>query len=477
MGADIVIGAQWGDEGKGKLTDILAETADGSIKPNGGGNAGHTVIDETGMEVIFHYLSSAMMRPNIILATGPGSVVNPKCLMNERAAAQNMGLKLDDRFFVDERVSMLMPYHRIQDFVEEWTKSKQGGKIGTTGHGIGPAYTDQANRHTDIMFVDFIKGFEENFFNIAEDKISLFRGKNGVTSDVMKGILQQLTNNQLRDNKSLLEKGLVREEDLDYNKYFDKNSLLNYEIMYEELLRVSEHMKPYLTNTSHLANRLISEGKKIVLEASQGHFLDKIYGTRKFVTSSHPISQGAVLGSGISPMLVDRIFGVVKAYVTRVGAGPFPTKFEDSIAEKIRQIGKEYGATTGRPRDCGYFDGVMARTAQEINGFTHLAITKLDVLTGMEQIPVCYDYELDGEVLETYPASISDLERVNPIVEIHPGWKEDITSARKYAGLPKNAKRYVDVILEEHQRAYNAQDLKIGFISVGPRRDQVIKMF
>jgi adenylosuccinate synthase len=408
----VVVGAQWGDEGKGKVIDFLTEKADVIVRYQGGNNAGHTVVIN-GQEFILHLIPSGILHPNKICIIGHGVVFNPKAFLQELEYLKERNIEVNDNLCISEDTHLIMPYHLNLE-----QKAEEIRKIGTTGRGIGPAYADKASR-CGIKIIDL---FEEDIF---EEKLKI----------------------------NIEQKG----------NEFNITSIKNEYLGYAKLL------KKYVKDTSILLNEAIKDGKNILFEGAQGTLLDVDHGTYPYVTSSNATAGGACTGSGIGPSKIDHVIGVAKAYTTRVGEGPFPTELLAEIGEAIRIKGREYGATTGRPRRCGWFDAVGVKYAVRINGLDSLAITKLDVLNDLEKIKVCVGYEYRGEKINEFPRSIKVLNECKPIYEELPGWQQEIGDIRSYNDLPTQARDYLAYIKELIQ-------VDIGLISVGPEREQTIAL-
>ena len=421
MPAIVLVGAQWGDEGKGKATDLLGDTVDYVVRYQGGNNAGHTVV--IGSEkYALHLLPSGILSPNVVPVIGNGVVIDPAVLLEEIRALDSRGIDTS-KLVISTNAHLITPYHRTIDKVSERFLGK--AKIGTTGRGIGPAYADKISR-IGIRVQDLFD----------------------------RSILEQKLEGALHDKNQVL------------TKVFNRKNMAVAEIL-EEYLAYAEILRPYIADTSLLLDKALKAGKTVLLEGSQGTLLDVDHGTYPFVTSSNPTAGGACTGSGIGPKAITRVIGIVKAYTTRVGSGPFPTELLDDDGDKLRTIGHEYGTTTGRNRRCGWYDAPIARYAVRINGLTDFFLTKLDVLTGWEKIPVCVAYDVDGTRHDELPASQTDFHHAKPIYEYLPGWKEDISKARAITDLPKNAQDYVKY-LEEISGA------PITAIGVGPGRDETI---
>jgi adenylosuccinate synthase len=421
--AIVLLGAQWGDEGKGKATDILGDRVKYVVRYQGGNNAGHTVVIGD-QKYALHLLPSGILTPTCIPVIGNGVVIDPAVLLEEIRGLNERGVDTSN-LKISTNAHLITPYHRTIDKVSERFLGK--AKIGTTGRGIGPAYADKINR---------IGIRVQDLFDTS--------------------ILRQKIEGALKDKNQVLV------------KVFNRKGLEIDEIL-KEYLEYAEILRPYVTDTSLLLNQALERGENILLEGSQGTLLDVDHGTYPFVTSSNPTAGGASTGSGIGPTKISRVIGIVKAYTTRVGSGPFPTELFDEDGEKLRSIGGEVGVTTGRARRCGWYDAPIARYAVRINGLTDFFLTKLDVLTGWEKIPVCVAYEIDGRRVEELPASQSDFHHAKPIYEYLPGWSENISKARKLSDLPINAQGYIK-FLEEISGA------PMSAIGVGPGRDETIQI-
>jgi adenylosuccinate synthase len=419
--AIVLLGAQWGDEGKGKATDILGDKVKYVVRYQGGNNAGHTVVIGD-QKYALHLLPSGILTPTCIPVIGNGVVIDPAVLLEEIRGLNERGVDTS-HLKISTNAHLITPYHRTIDKVSERFLGK--AKIGTTGRGIGPAYADKINR-IGIRIQDL---FDPS-------------------------ILRQKIEGALRDKNQVLIKVFNR-------KGIEIDDVLKEYLEYAEILR------PYVADTSLLLNQALDKGETVLLEGSQGTLLDVDHGTYPFVTSSNPTAGGASTGSGIGPTRISRVIGIVKAYTTRVGSGPFPTELFDDDGEKLRSIGGEFGTTTGRSRRTGWYDAPIARYAVRINGLTDFFLTKLDVLTGWEKIPVCVAYEIDGRRVEEVPSSQSDFHHAKPIYEYLPGWSESISKARTLTDLPVDAQKYVK-FLEEISGA------PMSAIGVGPGRDETI---
>ena len=421
MPAIVVVGAQWGDEGKGKATDQLGSQVDFVVKFNGGNNAGHTVV--VGSEkYALHLLPSGILSPGVTPVIGNGVVVDIEVLFQELDALVARGVDVS-RLLVSSAAHVIAPFHRTLDKVSERFLGKR--RIGTTGRGIGPAYADKINR-VGIRVQDL---FDEN-------------------------ILRQKIEGSLDQKNHLLV------------KVYNRRAITVDETV-EELLAYAERLRPMVADTSLVLNEALDAGKTVLFEGGQATMLDVDHGTYPFVTSSNATAGGVCTGSGIGPTRIDRVVGVIKAYTTRVGEGPFPTELHDDMGELLRTTGGEFGVTTGRPRRCGWYDAVLARDSARDNGLTDFALTKLDVLTGLEQIPVCVAYDVDGTRFDEMPLDQSDFHHAKPILEYFPGWTEDITGARTFEDLPANAQAYV-LALE------GMSGSRMSVIGVGPDREATI---
>ncbi|MET1043711.1 MAG: adenylosuccinate synthase [Microbacteriaceae bacterium] len=421
MPAIVIVGAQWGDEGKGKATDLLGGRIEYVVKFNGGNNAGHTVV--VGNEkYALHLLPSGILTPGVVPVIGNGVVVDIEVLFDELTALSARGVDVS-KLLVSANAHVITQYHRTLDKVTERFLGKR--QIGTTGRGIGPTYADKINR-VGIRIQDI---FDEK-------------------------ILRQKVEASLDQKNHLLV------------KVFNRRSITVDEIV-EDLLSYAERLRPMVADTSLELNRALDAGKTVLFEGGQATMLDVDHGTYPFVTSSNATSGGAATGSGVAPNRIDRVIGIVKAYTTRVGAGPFPTELFDESGEFLRSAGWEFGTTTGRPRRTGWYDAPIARYSARINGVTDFVLTKLDVLSGLERIPVCVAYDVDGVHHDEVPVSQSDFHHAKPIYEEFPGWNEDISGARTFEDLPKNAQDYV-IALEAMSGS------RISVIGVGPDRDEVI---
>ncbi|ADP40579.1 MAG: adenylosuccinate synthase [Rothia dentocariosa] len=421
MSAVVIVGAQWGDEGKGKATDLLGPRADYVVKPNGGNNAGHTVV-VNGQKFELKLLPAGILSENATPVIGNGVVVNPEALFSEIEGLQARGADTS-KLKISANAHLVAPYHQTMDKVTERFLGKRA--IGTTGRGIGPAYMDKVGR-LGIRMQDILD----------------------------ESILRQKVEGALRQKNQLLVKVYNR-------RHVEVDEIVDYFMSY------AERLKPMIVDTTQLLNKALDEGKTLLMEGGQATFLDVDHGTYPFVTSSNPTAGGACVGSGVGPTRISRVIGIQKAYTTRVGAGPFPTELFDKMGDFLRTTGGEFGVNTGRPRRCGWYDAVLARQAVRINGFTDLFITKLDVLTGLEKVPVCVAYEVDGVRFDEIPMTQTDFHHAKPIYEYFDGWNESISDAKTLDELPENARKYVHKLEE-------LSGCRISAIGVGPDRDQTI---
>ena len=421
MSAVVIVGAQWGDEGKGKATDLLGPRADYVVKPNGGNNAGHTVV-VNGQKFELKLLPAGILSENATPVIGNGVVANPEALFSEIEGLQARGADTS-KLKISANAHLVAPYHQTMDKVTERFLGKRA--IGTTGRGIGPAYMDKVGR-LGIRVQDILD----------------------------ESILRQKVEGALRQKNQLLVKVYNR-------RHVEADEIVDYFMSY------AERLKPMIVDTTQLLNKALDEGKTLLMEGGQATFLDVDHGTYPFVTSSNPTAGGACVGSGVGPTRISRVIGIQKAYTTRVGAGPFPTELFDKMGDFLRTTGGEFGVNTGRPRRCGWYDAVLARQAVRINGFTDLFITKLDVLTGLEKVPVCVAYEVDGVRFDEIPMTQTDFHHAKPIYEYFDGWNESISDAKTLDELPENARKYVHKLEE-------LSGCRISAIGVGPDRDQTI---
>jgi adenylosuccinate synthase len=423
MPAIVLLGAQWGDEGKGKATDLLGSSVDYVVKYNGGNNAGHTIVigDE---KYALHLLPSGILTPGVVPVIGNGVVVDLSVLFTELDALDGRGVDTS-RLLVSANAHLIAPYHRTIDKVAE--RFLGDARLGPTGRGIGPTYADKMSR-VGVRVQDL---FDEK-------------------------ILRQKVEGALEQKNHLLV------------KVYNRRAITVDEVV-EEFLEYAERVRPMVADTALVLSAALDDGRTVLLEGGQATLLDVDHGTYPFVTSSNPTAGGACTGSGIPPTRIDRVIAVVKAYATRVGSGPFPTELHDADGERLRDEGAEFGTTTGRPRRCGWYDAVVARYAARVNGVTDFVLTKLDVLTGWERVPVCVAYDVDGERVEEMPMTQTGFHHARPVYEFFDGWDEDISSARSLADLPKNAQAYVEALQE-------MSGASISAIGVGPGRDQTVEI-
>lgn len=417
-----IVGTQWGDEGKGKIVDFLAKEADVVVRAQGGNNAGHTV-EAFGKVFKLHLIPSGILYKDKINIIGNGVVIDPQSLIEEIENLQKEGISTEN-LRISDRAHLVMPYHKILD--EEQEKQRGEESLGTTKRGIGPAYTDKTER-TNLRVCDMLD--EDEF---VQKLRVVYERKNRILTQV-------------------------------YHR-----TPMKFGELLEQFMRYGEILRPYITDTIKLLNDSIKEGKRVLLEGAQATMLDLDYGTYPYVTSSHPTVGGFCIGAGIAPKYIQEVIGVVKSYTTRVGKGPFPTELHDQIGDTIRQKGKEYGTTTGRPRRCGWLDLVVVRYAVLINGIDRIALTKLDTLSGLPKVKVCVGYRHDGRLLDLFPASLKVATECEPVYEEFEGWsEEEIKNAKKYEDLPKSAQKYIEFIEKE-------TGAKVYLIGTGPGREDII---
>lgn len=421
MAAVVLIGSQWGDEGKGKVTDFLAEKADLVVRYQGGNNAGHTVV-VNGEEFKLHLIPSGILYQGKTCIIGNGVVVDPKVLLEELDYLAERNVKTG-KLLISSNAHVIMPYHRLLDALEEEARGEY--KIGTTKRGIGPAYMDKSSR-MGIRIIDLLDSEE-------------FEAK--------------------------LKRNLVEKNNL-LTKVYGVEPLV-FEDIYTEYCAYADRIRTFVTDSSLVIDGALKAGEKVLFEGAQGTLLDLDHGTYPYVTSSHPIAGGACIGAGVGPTRIDRVVGVVKAYTTRVGEGPFPTELLDETGERIREVGHEFGTTTGRARRCGWFDAVIARYAVRVSGISDFALMKLDVLSGLEKIKVCVGYRVNGEVIYEFPQSQKVFTACEPVYEELQGWQEDITGVTRYEDLPKAAQEYVG-------RIEALTETQVTIVAVGPGREQTI---
>jgi len=417
----VIVGTQWGDEGKGKIVDLITERFDIVARYQGGHNAGHTVAID-GRKYVLHLIPSGILRPGKICVIGNGVVLDPAAFTEEVQTLMSAGIDVTGRLFVSNRAHLIMPYHRAVEKAEENALKE---KIGTTSRGIGPCYEDKMGRRgirvADLLYPD------------------LFREK-------------------VRANLEFKNRVLCSVYQAD---------ALNAEAITDEYLEMASRLLPYVTDTAEYLNRAVREGKCVLFEGAQGTLLDVDHGTYPFVTSSSATAGGACTGTGIGPSLITGVIGIAKAYTTRVGGGPFPTELTDDIGRQIQEKGAEFGASTGRPRRCGWFDAVVVRYAALLNDLTTLVITKLDVLDQLDEINICVGYQFKGERMQFFPTNMQVLTDVKPVYETHQGWKQDTSRIRRYEDLPELAKSYL-------ARLSELTETDISIISTGPNRNETI---
>ncbi|MDP6980527.1 MAG: adenylosuccinate synthase [Myxococcota bacterium] len=420
----VAVGAQWGDEGKGKIVDWLAPRADLVARFQGGNNAGHTLVVD-GETTVLHIVPSGILHPGKVNLIGPGVVVDPAALLTEISALSERGvLKDPSRLRVSGRAHVILPWHNALDLARESSASK-GKKIGTTGRGIGPAYEDKVARRgvrmADLLLTDELA-----------DKI----------------------------------RALAEWKNFELTKFHGVDPV-DTEALVETAINWGRELEPYIDHTGRILDSALRDGKSVLFEGAQGTFLDVDHGTYPFVTSSNCVAGGVTTGSGIGPTKIDRVLGITKAYTTRVGEGPFPSELHDELGEEIRRAGSEFGATTGRPRRCGWLDCVMLRESVCVNGITDLAINKLDILSGFDELLIATAYKIDGKLTHDFPMTLAEVARAEPVYETMPGFREDVTGVRRREDLPDNARRYIE-------RIESLVDVPAAFISVGPGRDETI---
>lgn len=431
MPVTVVLGSQWGDEGKGKVVDLLAEEAHIVARYQGGANAGHTIKLPDGREFVLHLIPSGIFHDGCICVIGNGVVIDPVALREEIAMLEAAGVSIKGRLFISHNAHLIMPYHKQIDKASEerLKKSIKGVAVGTTGRGIGPAYEDKFSRK-GIRIVDLLD--------------------------------RSLLAEKLRIN--------IAEKNELLTTFYDSTDLCDVEQIISEYQVFDNEMDSYITDTALLLNSALRDGKNILLEGAQAALLDIDFGTYPFVTSSNPTAGGACTGSGIPPTAIKKVIGVVKAYTTRVGNGPFPTELLDETGEKLRTVGREFGATTGRPRRCGWLDAVAVRYTSMINGVTSIALTKLDVLSGMTEIQICSSYERisDGKRIENFTNDLKQLAGIRPIYESYEGWAVDaLEGIQNRKELPQQVERYLAAI-------ENSVGIPLGLVSLGPGRNQTL---
>lgn len=417
-----IIGSQWGDEGKGKVIDYLATKADVVVRAQGGNNAGHTLVVGD-KKYALHLIPSGVLNPNTINIIGNGIVFDPKGFLDELEKLKDDNIDVSN-IKISDRAHVIFPYHKELDALAEEARGEN--KIGTTKKGIGPCYMDKTER-SGIRICDLMD--KDIFYNKLKLQVE---AKNNLVKNIYK-----------------------------------KDELFDLETIYNEYLEYADKIREYVDDTSVIVYNAIKEGKKVLFEGAQGTLLDLDLGTYPFVTSSHPISGGFAIGSGIGPNMIKDVIGIVKSYTTRVGEGPFVTELNDEIGEKIRVQGNEFGTTTGRARRCGWFDSVIVKYSARVNGLTSISLMLLDVLTGFDTIKICTAYKMGDKIIKDFPASLEDLSKCEPVYEELQGWNEDITNIEKFEDLPENAKKYINKIEE-------IVGVSVDMISVGPKRTQTI---
>jgi adenylosuccinate synthase len=422
MPVSIVIGSQWGDEGKGKVVDLLSQDIDIVARYQGGANAGHTIAwDDT--TFVLHLVPSGIFHDGVTCVIGNGVVLDPAAVIEEIQTIKELGYDVEDRLRISHNAHLIMPYHKAVEAARE--EARDSDAIGTTGRGIGPAYMDKFAR-TGIRVVDLLD------------------------RDVLRAKLTRAI-----EEKNAILQHIYGADELDVDKII------------EEYVEFDQLIDPYVTNTSEYLCNALDEGKHVLAEGAQGSLLDVDFGSYPYVTSSHPTAGGCCTGLGVPPTEVNRSIGIAKAYCTRVGNGPFPTELDDTVGKQLRDVGDEYGATTGRPRRCGWLDLVALRYTSMINGFTELAVTKLDVLSGLDELKVCTAYRYDGKTTRRFRSEVQTLEKVEPIYETLPGWDEDISDLRHFAELPTEARDYLMFVADYI-------GVEISMVSIGPKRQQII---
>jgi len=419
----VAVGAQWGDEGKGKIVDWLAERSDLVARFHGGNNAGHTLVVD-GHKTVLHVVPSGILQPGTLNLIGPGVVVDPEVLLGELDALRERGVLRDpQRVRVSGRAHVILEWHKKLDLARE--ERAKGHAIGTTGRGIGPTYEDKVARRgvrvADLLDPDGLRELLDRFAEAKNFELVRYCGWEPVDVDQL----------------------------------------------WEQCVAWGKRLEPFVDHTGHILDRALRDGKRILFEGAQGTFLDIDHGTYPYVTSSNCVAGAVAPGSGIGPTCIDRVLGITKAYTTRVGGGPFPTELEGPLGERLQKQGAEFGATTGRRRRCGWLDVVMLREAAIVNGFTALAVNKLDVLSGFDEIAVATRYRIDGKITEDFPMTLRELERAEPVYETFAGWREEIADVREFDVLPDSARRYVETI-------ESLTGIPVDLISVGPGRDETI---
>lgn len=424
MSVTVVVGSQWGDEGKGKIVDLLSREADLVARYQGGANAGHTVVID-GKTTILHLIPSGILNPDSVCLLGSGMVIDPTQLLKEIDELVTSGVTVANRLFISHRAHLIMPYHKLRDGLNE--KALGSKAIGVTGRGIGPAYADKFKR-VGIRIADLLR----------------------------RDVFERKLDAALEENNSIIHH-IFGEPKL------DRDEIIAYYISFYEKIT------PLIKDVSLHLHEAIKDGKRILCEGAQGTLLDVDWGTYPYVTSSSPTAGGAITGLGIGPTRIDKVIGVIKSYTTRVGMGPFPTEFDEEMEERMRQAGQEYGATTGRARRCGWFDSVIGRYSARVNGVSTWALTKLDVLSAFESLKICTAYEFEGQIYHEFPPEMTVIEGCTPVYEDLDGWLEDLRDIRKFADLPESAKKYI-------RRIEELTGTQVSLISVGQDRRQTIEI-
>lgn len=442
---DVVLGTQWGDEGKGKIVDYLSKDSEIVARFQGGANAGHTVV-VSDIQYILHLVPSGVLYDNKICVVGNGVVLDPISLIDEINILSTKNITLENRFFISERAHLILPYHRLLDVVKEISKGKD--KIGTTARGIGPSYADKINR-VGILAIDLLNKeiLSDKVKKNIQEKLEIITKINNISNNKIKEILSSF-----------------KYENITLDYFYDSEKIIDSEKLVDYLFSIGEKLKNYIINTTDYLNNSLKQGKKILAEGAQGTMLDINFGSYPFVTSSVTTVGNVVSGLGVGPQNLEKITGIVKAYTTRVGAGPFPTELNDNFGEELRKKGSEFGATTGRPRRCGWLDLMITKYSCMLNGINSIAITKLDVLSGFDTIKFCKSYKVNGKIVDNLPYDLSVAE---PIYNELPGWKEDISDIKNFDELPENAKKYIKAIED-------FLEVRIDIVSVGPKREQTI---
>ncbi|MCH8132607.1 MAG: adenylosuccinate synthase [Deltaproteobacteria bacterium] len=419
----VAVGAQWGDEGKGKIVDWLAPMAQLVVRFHGGNNAGHTLVVD-GEQTVLHIVPAGILDPSTVNVIGPGVVVDPAALLQEIEELKQRGILRDpSRLRLSGRAHLILPWHTALDKARE--ENAKGRAIGTTGRGIGPTYEDKVARR-GIRVADLLN------------------------SEVLEAAIHRI----------------AEQKNFELVNYYDWQAI-DPGSLYQQALEWGRQLEPYVDHTERVLEAALREDKNVLFEGAQGTFLDIDHGTYPYVTSSNCVAGAVCAGAGIGPTRIDRVLGITKAYTTRVGGGPFPTEETGAFGEKLRELGAEFGATTGRPRRCGWLDAVMLREAATVNGFTQLAINKLDVLSGLPELRIATAYKVNGKLTHDFPMTLKEIESAEPVYESHPGWSEDISGVRRYDDLPANARSYIE-------RVEVLAGVPVELLSIGPGRDATI---